>query len=426
MALLILITLISLLALSVPIAVSIGLSTVIAVLYVGDIPLSSLAQKSFTALDSFPLMAIPFFIMAGTIMEYGGISKRLINFANTLVGSLHGGLAMVAVLASLLFGAMSGSGIATTAAIGAILIPSMVKKGYDKSFAGATQAISGELGVIIPPSINMVVFGVTVGVSVGDLFIAGIAPGFLMAISLIIGVYVISKIKGYTGESNDYTIRQRLAIFIDAIPALLMPVIILGGIYSGNFTPTEAAAVAIAYALVISLYYYREIKLKDIFNIFIKSSISSATIMYIMANAGLFTWILSFEGIPQLISEYFTQLTSSPLIFLLIINVMLLLFGMFIDGLTAIIILGPLLMPTAIELGIDPIHFGIIMIINLALGMCTPPVGIGLFVASQISNSPIEKITKAIIPFLAIVVINLIVLSLFPEISLFLVELLDK
>ena len=422
MLLILMLSLFVLLALSVPIAVAIGLSSVIAIVFASDLPINVLAQKAFTSIDSFPLMAIPFFIFAGTLMEKGGIARRLVRFASSLVGRMTGGLGMVVVVTSMFFAAISGSGIAATAALGSILIPAMIKKGYDRSYAGALQAISGELGVIIPPSVSMILFGVAASVSIGDLFIAGILPGILIGISLMLAVFIISKIKGYKGDA-DLPKGEIWASFKDSILALLMPVIILGGIYGGIFTPTEAAAVAVAYAFIIGVFVYKEIKIKDLVSIFSKSMTMTSIVMFIIANAGIFAWVLTREGVPQKLAMFFGNLTDSPIVFLLIINILLFVIGMFFDGSVAIIILAPLFTPIAVSLGIDPIHFGMIMITNLAIGMCTPPLGVNLFVSCQIANIRLEQITKAILPFIAIMIINVLLISYIPQISLFLVEL---
>ncbi|MFC5588958.1 TRAP transporter large permease [Sporosarcina soli] len=414
-----------LLALSVPIAVAIGLASVIAIVFASDLPINVLAQKAFTSIDSFSLMAIPFFIFAGTLMEKGGIARRLVRFASSLVGGMTGGLGMVVVVTSMFFAAISGSGIAATAALGSILIPAMIKKGYDRSYAGALQAISGELGVIIPPSISMILFGVAASVSIGDLFIAGILPGLMIGFSLMLGVFIISKIKGYKGDA-DLPKGEIWVSFKDAILALLMPVIILGGIYGGIFTPTEAAAVAVAYAFIIGVFVYKEIKFKDLISIFSRSMIMTSIVMFIIANAGIFAWVLTREGVPQKLAMFFGNVTDSPIMFLLIINILLFVIGMFFDGSVAIIILAPLFTPIAVSLGIDPIHFGMIMITNLAIGMCTPPLGVNLFVSCQIANIRLEQITKAILPFIGIMIINVLLISYIPQISLFLVELFKR
>lgn len=418
-----LISLFVFLALSVPIAVAIGLSSSLAIIFASNLPIDVLAQRAFTSIDSFPLMAIPFFIFAGTLMEKGGIAKRLIRFANSIVGPLTGGLGMVVVVTSMFFAAISGSGIATTAALGSILIPAMVNKGYDRSYAGALQAVSGELGVVIPPSISMILFGVAAGVSIGDLFIAGIFPGLLIGLTLMIGVYIISKLRGYKGDTH-LPKGEVLSSLKDAILALLMPVIILGGIYGAVFTPTEAAAVAVAYSFIVGVFVYKEIKLKDIIPIFSHSMVMTSIVMFIIANAGIFGWVLTRESVPQKIALFFSNVTDSPIVFLLIVNILLLIIGMFFDGGVAIIILAPLLTPVAVSLGIDPIHFGMVMIVNLAIGMCTPPLGVNLFVACQIAHVKLEQITRAILPFLAIMILNVLIISYVPQISLFLLEFL--
>ena len=408
-------------ALSVPIAVSLGIASSFAIWIQDDLPLMVIAQRMFTSIDSFPLMAIPFFILAGSLMESGGISRRLVNFANALAGHMTGGLAAVAVVTSMFFAAISGSSAATTAAIGSILIPAMVNKGYRRDFAGAVQAASGEIGVIIPPSIPMILYGVVAGVSVGDMFIAGILPGIMIGISLIITVYIISKKRGYKG-SEKTSIKEKLIAFKEAFLALLMPVIILGGIYGGIFTPTEAAAVAVGYAFIIGAFVYKEILWKDVINLFGKSAVTMSIIMIIIANAGVFGWILTREQVPQLVAQTITSMTDSPIVFLLIINVFLMIVGMFFETSASIIILAPILAPIAMMLGIDPVHFGIIMIVNLAMGMVTPPLGVNLFVACQIGGLKLEQISKALIPFLLVLILDVLIISYVPAISTFLVE----
>ncbi|ARD49018.1 TRAP transporter large permease [Sporosarcina sp. P33] len=421
MLIILLVSLAALLILSVPVAVAVGLSSLLAIYFGSNLPLNVVAQKLFTSIDSFPLMAIPFFIFAGTLMEQGGIAKRLVRFANALVGKFTGGLGMVVVVTAMFFGAISGSGIATTAALGSILIPAMIRKGYDRSYAGALQATAGELGVIIPPSVSMILFGVAASVSIGDLFIAGILPGILIAVSLLVGVFIISKIRGYKGDST-LPKGETVAAFKDALLALLMPVIILGGIYGGIFTPTEAAAVAVAYSFIVGTFVYKEIKIANIIEILSKSVISTSIVMFIIANAGLFAWVLTRESVPQKMALLFTTVTESPIVFLLIINVMLLVVGMFFDGSVAIIILAPLLTPIAVGLGIDPIHFGMVMITNLAVGMCTPPLGVNLFVSCQIADIRLEQITKAILPFVFILIVDVLIISYIPWISTILVD----
>ncbi|KGX91763.1 TRAP transporter large permease [Pontibacillus marinus] len=411
--------------LTVPIALAIGGASTLAITTSGDLPLLVVVQRIFTSLDSFPLMAIPFFILAGSLMESGGISKRLVHFANTLVGSMTGGLAGVTVVTSMFFAAISGSSPATVAAIGSIMIPAMVAKHYDVNFAAAVQSVAGALGVIIPPSIPMILYGVVVGVSIGDLFLAGIVPGFLIGGSLVLTAFIISKRKGYKGTQS-YTGEERLKAFLDAIFAMLMPVIILGGIYGGIFTPTEAAVVAVAYALIIGTVVYREITFKNIIPIFVKSGITTAIIMLIIGNAGLLGWILTKERIPQTVAQSFIEFSDSPIVFLLIVNLFLLIVGMFFETSASVIILAPILAPIAMQLGINPIHFGIIMVVNLAIGMVTPPLGVNLFVAMQISKVKLEQLSKAVLIFLAVLIFDVLLISYVPEISMFLVEMFEK
>ncbi|ARI78669.1 TRAP transporter large permease [Halobacillus mangrovi] len=416
-----LISMLVLFLLTMPIALAIGFSSTIAVWYSGDLPLIVIVQRIFTSLDSFPLMAIPFFILAGGLMESGGISKRLVHFANTLVGSMTGGLAGVTVITSMFFAAISGSSPATVAAIGSIMIPAMVAKHYDVNFAAAIQSVSGALGVIIPPSIPMILYGVVVGVSIGDLFIAGIIPGLLIGLSLILTAFIFSKRKGYKGTQK-YTPAEQLRAFLDAVFAMLMPVIILGGIYGGIFTPTEAAVVAVFYALVIGIFVYKEITIKNLIPIFVKSGITTSIIMLIIGNAGLLGWLLTKELVPQTVAQSFINFSDNPLVFLLIINVFLLVVGMFFETSASVIILAPILAPIATQLGIDPIHFGIIMVVNLAIGMVTPPLGVNLFVAMQISKIRLEQLSKAVMIFLLVLIIDVLLISYIPEISLFLVN----
>ncbi|UFJ41409.1 TRAP transporter large permease [Brevibacillus humidisoli] len=412
-----------LLLLSVPVALSLGLASTIALTTEGNMGLIVLIQRMFAALDSFPLMAIPFFILAGALMETGGISRRLVNFANSLAGGMAGGLAIVTVVTAMFFSAISGSSAATTAAIGSILIPAMVNKGYDIRFAGATQAVSGELGVIIPPSIPMILFGISASVSIGDLFIAGFLPGILIGGSLIFVCWFISKKRGYKGEAG-ITWSDRIKAFREAFLALLMPVIILGGIYGGFFTPTEAAVIAVLYAFIVGVFVYKEVKWKDLVEVFAKSSITTSIIMIIISTAGMFGWILTREQVPQKVAAMFTSFSDSPFVFLLLINLLLLFVGMFFETSAAIIILAPLLTPIAMTLGIDPVHFGMIMIINLAIGMVTPPVGVNLFVACQIANIKLEQLSKALLPFFLMLAIDILIITYVPALSTWLPEFL--
>lgn len=409
-------------ALTVPIAISLGFTSLV-VIFEKGVPLTVTAQRLFTSIDSFPLMAIPFFILAGNLMEHGGISKRLIDLADSFIGPRTGGLAIVTIVASMFFSAISGSGPATAAAIGSIMIPAMVSKKYDVRFAASTQAAAGELGVIIPPSIPMVLFGISAGVSIGDLFLAGVIPGLLVGFSLMVVAYAVSKKNGYVGGQSR-TWRERWDAFRRAILALLMPLIILGGIYGGIFTPTESAVVASAYAFIVGMFIYKEIKWKDLQNIFYQTGLMSAIILIVIANAGLFGWIMTSEGIPQMLANWFISVSENKFVFLLLINILLFIIGMFFDGGAAIIILAPILVPIAVQFGIDPVQFGLVMIVNLAMGMITPPVGVNLFVVCQIAHVKLESLIRYLIPYVAVVILDILILSYVPQLSLWLPNVL--
>lgn len=410
-------------ALGIPIAVALGLATAATVGVSGTFGLEVVPQQIFNSLNSFPLMAIPFFILAGFLMQVGGISERLIAFATSLVGHMTGGLAVVAIITSMFFGAISGSGAATTAAIGAIMIPAMIARWYADRFAAANQAASGALGIIIPPSIPLILYGIAAQVSVGDMFLAGIIPGMFVCLSLVVAAYVISKRHGYVGaERTDFL--GILRSFRGALLALLMPVIVLGGIYGGVFTPTEAAVVAVAYSMFVSVVIYREIRLRDLPRIFVNSSVTTSIVMIVIGTAGLFGFLINRLGVPSDIAAAFQAANMNAIVFLLVVNVLLLLTGMFIEAAAAILILVPILLPVATSLGIDPVHFGIIMVVNLAIGLVTPPVGINLFVAAQISKMKVSVISRAIIPFVMIVFVDVLVLSFVPMMSTWLPELL--
>lgn len=416
------VTLLVLLIINVPIAVALGLSVVAAFVLEGNMPLLVVIQKMFSGTDSFPLMAIPFFLLAGKLMETGGISARLINFANALVGTMPGGLAVVAVIGCTFFAAISGSSAATTAAVGGILIPHMVKKGYDVRFSAALHAAGGTIGVMIPPSVPLVLYGVAASTSINDLFIAGIGPGILVAISLAIYAIWVSKKHGW-GGGEKHSPSEIWKAFKDAILAILMPVIILGGIYGGIFTSTEAAVVAVVYGLIVGLFVYREIKWKDLGEIFASSATLTAVIMLIIATANAFGYLMTRENIPQEIAQFMLGITDSAVITLLIINIFLLIMGTFMETAVIIILLTPILLPVILALGVDPVLFGVIMVVNSAIGMLTPPVGINLLVAGKIAKLSNTAIERAVIPFLVVLIIDLMLITYVPEISLFLVNL---
>ena len=418
------ISLLLLFLLGVPVAISLGLSSALALLAAGDMPLATVAQRSFVALDSFPLMAIPLFILAGVIMEYGGISQKLINLANSLTGHLSGGMAIVTVITTMFFAAISGSSVAATAALGSILVPAMIRRGYHKEFAGGVQAVSGTLGIILPPSIPLILYGVAAGASIGDLFIASMLPGIIIGIGLIVTVVIISKRRNYIKEPKASG-KVVLQSFWEAIPAIIMPFIILGGIYSGIFTATEAAAVAVVYAFIVSIFIYKGIGIKNIRTVLTSATETTASIMFILATAGLFSWILTIENIPQQVAQTITSVTDNSMVFLLLVVLLLLFVGMFMETNASIIILAPILVPIASEIGVDPVHFGVVMIVALALGMVTPPLGLNLFIVGKIGNIRIDQLTKALIPFYITVLIAIALITFIPAISLGPVQFFD-
>ena len=402
---------------SISIAVSIGGSAILGLAFFDNSKLILVPKEMFSAIDKFPLAAIPFFILAGNLMETGGISRRLVNFAKSLVGGVQGGLPMTCVLTCMIFAAVSGSSVATTFAIGSILIPALIKHGYPVGYAAALQATSAELGVIIPPSIPMILLGVAAEISIGELFIAGVVPGLLIGCALMLFVHLWCRFKGLGKNDGD----DRLGVGAatkDAGWALLMPVVILGGIYGGIFTPTEASVVAVFYALVVGLVVHRELQFKDLVRVLRKSVISSAVIMFIIANAGLFAFLITRAGIPDLIGTWLTSVLDSPAWFLLGVNAALFVIGMFIETSAAIIVLAPILVPVAVHFGIDPVHFGIIMVVNLALGMITPPFGVNLFAACTVAKISLDRIIGHLLPFVLVVIACLMLITYLPPITL--------
>jgi len=424
MGIMLAISFIVLLVLGIPIAIVLGVSSLVSIYYGSMIPLAIIPQRMFTATDSFPLLAIPLFMLAGALMENGGISKRLISLANTLVGSFTGGFAMAAILTCMFFAAISGSGPATVAAIGGIMIPAMVAKGYDKGFAAALLAVSGAIGIIIPPSIPMVTYGVMSGVSIGNLFTAGFGPGILIGLCLMITTYFLSKKNGWGGEKIPFSIIEVIKALKESIWALLMPVIILGGIYGGIFTPTEAAGVAVIYGLLVGIFIYRELKINIIPKVLVTSARTTAMIMLIISTAQVFGWIMTSERIPDAVARSILGVSDNRFIILLMINLMLLLVGCFMETNAALIILTPIFLPLVVSLGIDPLFFGIIMIANLAVGMATPPLGVNLYVAAGIEGISLERISKAAVPLLISNVVALLLLTFIEPITTFLPNLL--
>jgi C4-dicarboxylate transporter DctM subunit len=416
MSIVMLVTMVLCFALTVSVAVSIGLASILG-MQMSNAHMLISVKEMFNSINKFPLAAIPFFILAGNIMETGGISRRLVEFAKSLVGGVQGGLPMTCVLTCMIFAAVSGSSVATTFAIGAILIPALIKHGYPTTFAASLQATSAELGVVIPPSIPMILYGVSAEVSIGELFIAGFGPGVLISGALMLFVWGYCKYKGWGRNDGDDRLSVAKATW-QAGWALLMPVIILGGIYGGVFTPTEASAVAVFYALIVGVVIYREIKIKDLYIILRKSVLSSAVIMFIIANAGLFAFLLTRAGVPDAIGHWLEQVLQSPAYFLLGVNAALFIIGMFIETSAAIIVLAPILAPVAMHFGIDPVHFGLIMVVNLALGMITPPFGVNLFAACTVARISLDRMVKDLLPFVLVILACLMVITYVPQISL--------
>jgi tripartite ATP-independent transporter DctM subunit len=417
MPLTLLVTMLVCFAFSISIAVAIGGSAILGLAIFDSNQLILVPKEMFSAIDKFPLAAIPFFILAGNLMETGGISRRLVNFAKSLVGGVQGGLPMTCVLTCMIFAAVSGSSVATTFAIGSILIPALIKHGYPVGYAASLQATSAELGVVIPPSIPLILFGVAAEVSIGELFIAGVVPGLLIGASLMLFVHLWSRFKGLGKTDGDDRVGVASATR-DAGWALLMPVVILGGIYGGIFTPTEASVVAVFYALMVGMVIHRELQVKDIMTVLRKSVLSSAVIMFIIANAGLFAFLITRAGIPDAIGMWLTSVLHSPGWFLLGVNAALFVIGMFIETSAAIIVLAPILVPVAIHFGVDPVHFGIIMVVNLAMGMITPPFGVNLFAACTVAKVSLDRIVGHLLPFVLVIMGCLALITYFPTISL--------
>jgi C4-dicarboxylate transporter DctM subunit len=416
---------VGLIIIGVPIAYSLGLSSAFLIVAHLHLPLVLVAQHMFAAVDSFSFLAIPFFMLAGAFMSYGGVTKRLINFAHSLVGSFSGGLAQVVAVSGMFFGAISGSSAATTAAIGAIMIDAMEEKGYEREFTAGVVAAGGMVGIIIPPSITLVVYGVIAGVSIGELFLGGFGPGILMGVLMCILSYFICRKRGWGGEGK-FKIGNVIKAFLDSFWALLTPVIIIGGIYGGIFTPTEAAAVACIYGLIIGFFVYKELKIKDLPKIISKAVYSTTVIMFIVAAAKVFGWILTNAQIPQQIGAFIAAIAPNKFVFLIYMNIILLILGTMVNPSAAVVILTPILLPTVIQFGISPIFFGVLMIVNLAIGNVTPPVGLDLFVVSAVTRISIDRIARAMFPYLLVLILGLIIVTYVPGIIMFLPNLLSQ
>ena len=388
------------LILNMPVGLAIGLSTLAALLTGETLSLNALSQQMVISCDSFPILAVPLFILAGDLMGAGGVSRRILNVCNVFFGRITGGLAIVTVLVCMFFAAVSGSGPATVAAVGSMVIPTMIELGYKRSFVLALVATAGTIGVIIPPSIPMVLYGVSTGTSVTSLFMGGFLPGLLIGGALMLYSYIYCKVKGYKGHSEPFSGKKAWDAVWEAKWALINPIIILGGIYAGIFTPTEAAAIAALYAFICGAFIHRELDAKGLFKAIATSCCTTGTVMVILACATGFSKILTVEQVPQLVTQTLLEITDSKIVLLILINIMLLIVGCFMDQTPAILILAPILLPVAVSLGLDPVHFGLIMVANLAIGFITPPLGMALFVAARISNTKLEVVLKGIVPFI--------------------------
>ncbi len=402
-----------------PVAVALGLSSITSILLFANDSLASLVLKMYETSEHFTLMAIPFFILAGAFMTTGGVARRMIRFANACVGHLHGGLAIASVLACVLFAAVSGSSPATVVAVGSIVIAGMVRAGYSESFAAGVVCNAGTLGILIPPSIVLVVYGAATETSVGRLFMAGVVPGVGLGLMLMVAIYIIARIKDMPRQPRA-SLREVVVAGRDSIWGLLLVVIILGGIYGGIFTPTEAAAVSAVYAFLIAVFVYRDISFNHVPEVLIDAAKITVMLMFIIANAMLFAHVLTTERIPQLIAEQIVAMDMAPWQFLIVVNILLLIAGAFMEPTAIILILAPILFPIAMQLGIDPVHLGVLIVVNMEIGMITPPIGLNLFVTTGITNLTLGQVMRAATPWLSLLLIYLILITYIPAISLWL------
>jgi len=411
------------LMMGIPIAFSLGISSA-AILYTKNFPLLVIAQRMFTGLDVFPFMAVPFFILAGSLMEKSGITKNLVKFSDLFVGHIKGGLSHVNVVSNMFLAGISGSAVADASAIGSMMIPAMKEKGFDLDFSAAITAASSVVGPIIPPSIPMVIFALLSGQSVAALFMAGVLPGILVGLALLVLSYFISVKRNYPKRDEKIGRKEFIMSCIHAIVPLMMPLIILGGILSGVFTATEASAVAVVYALIIGLLVYRTLKIKDLHAAFIDTAKTTGVVFLVIACANIFNWLMSVEQVPQLMASYFKENISTPVMFLLMLNLLLLFLGCFMEGTAAMIITVPIFLPIAVSYGIHPVMFGIIVVLNLMIGLITPPVGLCLYVAGGIAKISLERISVAVIPFLIAEIATLMLVTYWPFLTLWLPKVL--
>ncbi|PZP31007.1 MAG: C4-dicarboxylate ABC transporter permease [Roseateles depolymerans] len=408
-----------------PISISLGLTVLTFLFTMTQVPVESVALKLFTGIEKFEIMAIPFFILAGNFLTHGGVARRMIRFASSMVGHWHGGLGLAGVMACALFAAVSGSSPATVVAIGSVILPAMVKQGFPNKFGAGIITTSGSLGILIPPSIAMVMYSVSTNVSVGSMFIAGIVPGLVLAFLLGFTTWNIARKNNYP-RLPKATVKERWNAFRDSVWGLFLIVVVIGGIYSGIFTPTEAAAMSAVYAFFIAVFVYKDLSLKQIPKVLLDSASMSAMLLYIITNAVLFSFLMTSENIPQAMADWMIGQGFGPIAFLLVVNVLLLLAGNVMEPSSIILILAPILFPVAMKLGIDPVHFGILIVVNMEVGMCHPPVGLNLYVASGITKMGISELTVAVMPWLLTMLGFLMVVTYWPALSLWLPHLLMK
>ena len=417
------ISLFGLMLIGVPVAVSLGASTVITMLLFTDLDVAAMPQLIFDGINKFALMAIPMFILAGNLLSKGGSARRIIDFAKSMVGHLPGGLPMSAIFACVIFAAVSGSSPATVVAIGSIMFVAIKEAGYPKEYAVGGITTAGSLGILIPPSVVMIVYGVTAEVSIAQLFMAGVVPGLMLGGMMILQTYIGAKKLGFKATTPEPW-SERIKKFFRAFWALLIVVVVIGGIYGGIFTPTEAAAASAIYALIISLFVYKDIKFKDLWDICLESAITTAMIFFIIANAVVFAYLLTSENIPQTIADSILAANIGKIGFLIIVNILLFIMGQFMEPSSVVMIMVPLLLPIATALGVDPVHFGILLIVNMEIGMITPPVGLNLFVASGLTGMNLKDVIVSCLPWTLTLFIGLVLVTYIPEISLWLPRLM--
>jgi len=405
----------------IPIAVTIGLVSILYI-FTNDIPVNIITQKVVSGTNVTALLAIPLFILAGDIMGKGGLATRMIRLASALVGRVSGGLGIVAIIGCMFFSAISGSGVATAAALGSLMIPSMVEKGYSKGFATAIVATGSPLGVIIPPSISFIIYSNLTNASVSDLYKAGLPAGLMIGIALIILFYILAKKQGITADNHSFNAKEFGSALKESIWALGTPFILIGGVFGGIFTPTESAAVAVVYALFVGIFIYKDLKIKDLFPILLGSAKMTANVMFIIATASLLAWVLTAEGIPQKLVENLMSVSDNPVILLLIINLIVLLLGLFMETAAILVILVPLFLPIVTGLGMDPVHFGIVVTVGTAIGLVTPPFGVCLFTASSVAGIGIQKVAKHLVLPIFVMILVLLFITFVPESVMFLVE----